>query len=284
MKPSLIIDIRCHNAEGPLWHPFEERFYWSDIPRGFLFCYDSATRTYEQVYKGEPVGGYTIQADGTLLLFKARGAIERWDKGKTKVIIPEIPEERNTRFNDVIADPVGRVFCGTMPNSENLARLYRLNTDGSIKLILDGLGLANGMGFTPDRQQFYLTDSLARKIYRFDYDLGSGELSNQRVAVAIATEAGVPDGMTVDAQGNIWSARHDGSCLFRYSPAGEETLRIPFPVQKITSVTFGGADYRQMYVTTGGGDLPTAEAGAGGIFHLDLDIQGVPEFFSQVDC
>lgn len=72
MTPSLIIDIRCHNTEGPLWHPFEERLYWTDIPRGLLFCFDPATRNYTQVYAGEPVGGYTIQTNRALLLFNAK--------------------------------------------------------------------------------------------------------------------------------------------------------------------------------------------------------------------
>ncbi|MGF1478394.1 MAG: SMP-30/gluconolactonase/LRE family protein [Cyanophyceae cyanobacterium] len=279
--PALIVDSHCHNAEGPLWHPFEECLYWTDIPRGLLFRYDPATGATEQVYSGEPVGGYTIQTDGALLLFKARGVIERWHHGKSTVVIPEIPDERDTRFNDVIADPVGRVYCGTMPSSQSLARLYRLNIDGSLELILENIGLANGMGFTLDRQQFYFTDSIARKIYRFDYDMETGELSNQTALISIPTEEGVPDGMTVDAQGHIWSARYDGSHLYRYSPKGTETLRLPFPTQKITSVTFGGSDYRQMYITTGGGDI-WQEGGAGGIFHIDLDIQGIPEFFSQI--
>ncbi|HEY9726815.1 MAG TPA: SMP-30/gluconolactonase/LRE family protein, partial [Chroococcales cyanobacterium] len=79
--PELIVDSQCHNAEGPLWHPFEQRLYWTDIPRGRLFRYDPATRTHEQIYSGESVGGFTIQEDGSLLLFKARGAIERWCEG-----------------------------------------------------------------------------------------------------------------------------------------------------------------------------------------------------------
>ncbi|MBD1928167.1 SMP-30/gluconolactonase/LRE family protein [Trichocoleus sp. FACHB-90] len=282
--PSILADYQCHNAEGPLWHPLEERLYWSDIPTGRLFRYDYASKTHEQIYSGEVVGGFTIQQDGSLLLFKARGAIERWQEGKITTLIPEIPDERETRFNDVIADPAGRVFCGTMPAPNRLGRLYRMDTDGSLTQILDGLGVSNGMGFTPDHKQLYHTDSDKREIYKFDYDQFSGNLSNQRVHITTPEDEGVPDGMTVDAEGYIWSARWDGGHLFRYTPDGTEVLRIPFPAKKVTSVTFGGPDYTDIYVTTAGGDNRDEEgAGAGAVFHLNLGIQGVPEFLSRIN-
>lgn len=283
MTPEILVDSHCHNAEGPLWHPLEQRLYWTDIPQGQMFRYDPATQTHEQIYSGESVGGYTIQADGSLLLFKAHGAIERWCDGKITPLIPELPDEQSSRFNDVIADPMGRVFCGTMPTSERLGRLYRLNTDGSIRLILEELDIPNGMGFTPDRQQFYLTHSNQQKIYRLDYDAESGTLSNQHIYLTTPNDETVPDGMTVDAEGYIWSARWDGGHLFRYAPDGTQVLSIPFPAKKVTSVTFGGTDYTDIFVSTAGGDNRDAEGtGAGAIFHLNLGIQGVPEFFSKI--
>lgn len=282
--PSIIADYQCHNAEGPLWHALEERLYWSDLTTGRLFRYDYASKTHEQIYSGEAVGGFTIQQDGSLLLFKARGAIERWQEGKITTLIPEIPDERETRFNDVIADPAGRVFCGTMPAPNRLGRLYRLDTDGSLTQILDGLGVSNGMGFTPDHKQLYHTDSDKREIYKFDYDQFSGNITNQRVHITTPEDEGVPDGMTVDAEGYIWSARWDGGHLFRYTPDGTEVLRIPFPAKKVTSVTFGGPDYTDIYVTTAGGDNRDEEgAGAGAVFHLNLGVQGVPEFLSRIN-
>ncbi len=281
--PKIIVDYQCQNAENPHWHPFEQRFYWTDIPAGRLFRYDPVTHTHEQIYSGESVGGFTIQEDGSLLLFKARGAIERWSEGKITTLIPELPDERDTRFNDVIADPEGRVFCGTMSTSERPGRFYRLNLDGSLTLILDRVGVPNGMGFTPDRKQFYFTDSPKREIYQFDYDQNSGTLSNQRVHISIPAGEGVPDGLTVDAQGYIWSGRWDGKHLFRYAPDGTEVLRIPFPALKVTSVIFGGSDYTDIYVTTAGGENRAIEgAGAGAIFHLNLGIQGRPEYLSRI--
>jgi len=283
-SPTLLVDCQCENAEGPLWHPLEQRLYWTDIPAGHLFRYDPTTETHEQIYSGEPVGGFTIQLDGSLLLFKSRGTIERWHGGEITTVIPEIPEERETRFNDVIADPSGRVFCGTMPTGDRLGRLYRLDLDRSLTVILDGTEVSNGMSFAPTHQQLYYTESDKCKIYLFDYDQATGNLSNQRVYVSTPDDGSVPDGMTVDAEGYVWSGRWDGGHLFRYAPDGTEVLRIPFPAKKVTSVTFGGPDYTDMFVTTAGGDNREVEGpGAGAVFHLNLGIQGVPELMSRIE-
>ena len=283
MTPQIAVDHKSVVGECPIWHPFDKKLYWIDIPEGIIFRYDPETGNHEEFYSGEVIGGFTIQEDGSLLLFLERGAVKILKDGETSTVIDEIYEELDTRFNDVIADPEGRVFCGTMPAKDNKARLYRLDTDGSITKILDGIGISNGMGFTPDRKQMYFTDSPGGKIYLFDYDLETGKIKNQRMFVTVPESEGVPDGMTVDKEGCIWSARWDGGCLIRYKPDGKEDLRIQFPAKKISSVTFGGKDYRDIYVTTAGGDKREEEGpDAGALFHLNLDIQGVPEFLSKI--
>lgn len=283
MEPELIADYQCVTGEGPLWHPTEQRVYWADIPQGRLFRYDPKTGQHEQCYSGEVVGGFTIQDDGALLLFMARGAVKIWRDGQLETILEEIPDERETRFNDVFADPEGRVFCGTMPTKERLGRLYRLDPDRKLTLLLEGIGTSNGMGLTLDRKQLYYTDSTAKKIYRFDYDRASGAISNQRVFVDSGDEEGVPDGMTVDAEGYVWSARWDGYRLTRYAPDGSEERRVLFPAKKVSSVTFGGPDYMDMYVTTAGGNNKAENGpGAGALFRLRLGIQGLPEFPSRI--
>lgn len=283
-KPNVIVDRLCDNAEVPLWHSQQECLYWTDIPRGMIFRYYPHTGNHEQIYTGEPVGGMTIQADGSLLLFKTKGTIEHWQEGKITTVVEEIPEEKATRFNDAIADPRGRVFSGTMATPERPGHLYRLDTDGSLHLILEGLTVPNGMGFSPDHKYLYFTDSDSRSIYRFAYDIETGNLSDRQVLIVTPTGEGVPDGLTVDEEGYIWSARWDGSHLFRYTPEGQEVLRIPFPALKVSSVTFGGSDYRTIYVTTAGGyDRAIEGSGAGAVFSLQLDIRGVPEFPSQIE-
>ncbi len=283
-QPQPIADYACITGEGPLWHSLERKVYWADIPRGRLFRYDPAIGHHEMCAElPESVGGFTVQADGSLLLFMARGAVKIWRAGELTTVIDEIPQERDSRFNDVIADPAGRVFCGTMPTRERPGRLYRLDTDGTLTQLLDGVGVSNGMGFTPDRRQMYYTDTRRREIYLFDYGQADGGLSNRRVFVRVPEGEGGPDGMTVDAEGYVWSARWDGSRLVRYAPDGRQVLKIDFPVKKVSSVIFGGADYTDMYITTAGGDKKESDGEhAGALFHLNLNIRGVPEFFSRV--
>lgn len=285
MKPELIADYACVVGEGPLWHPDEKCVYWLDIPRGRMFRYDPATGKHAPCYEGVAVGGFTIQEDGALLLFMAKGEVKAWRRGELTTVVENIPEEFDSRFNDVIADPAGRVFCGTMASESHPGRLYRLDTDGKLTKLLEGIGCSNGMGFTADHKQMYYTDSLKREIYLFDYEKATGEISNPRVFISTPAveEEGIPDGMTVDAEGFLWSARWDGSCLVRYSAQGKEVSRIPFPVKKVSSVTFGGDDYADMYVTTAGGDEKDTDGEqAGSLFRLRIDVRGVPEFRSRV--
>ena len=283
MQPELIADYKCVTGEGPLWHPDEKRVYWCDIPMGRIFRYEPATGKHEQVFEGDEVGGFTIQDDGALLLFMARGAVKTWRDGELTTIIDEIPDERETRFNDVFADPEGRVYCGTMPAPDRPGRLYRLDTDRKLSLLLEGIGVSNGMGFTPDRKHMYYTDTVAQKIYRFHYDQATGDLTDQTVFVDTTGEEGGPDGMTVDGEGYVWSARWGGSCMVRYSPDGTEVQRVGFPAKKVSCVTFGGEDYTDMYVTTAGGNTKEEDGpGAGALFRVNLGIQGVPEFRSKI--
>jgi D-xylonolactonase len=140
------------------------------------------------------------------------------------------------------------------------------------------------MGFTRDHKFLFYTDSAVRTIYRFAYDKTTGNLTRQRPFIVAEEGGGVPDGMTVDAVGNLWSARWDGSCLVGYTPQGREFARIPFPVKKVSSVIFGGPSYDQMFVTTAGGhQKETNGALAGALFRLTIPgITGVAEFVSRV--
>jgi D-xylonolactonase len=285
-QPELVADSPCDIGENPLWHSLEQRLYWTDITRGRLYRYDPVTGKHEQCYQGESVGGFTIQADGALLLFMLRGRIAIWRGGELENVVGEIPADREGRFNDVIADPAGGVFCGTvaLPVGSRPGRLYHLDTDGTLHVVLEGVTVSNGMGFTPDRRHMYFTDTRPRRIYLFDYDETSGALSNQRVWLQLPEGVGGPDGMTVDAQGFVWSARWDGGALYRYTPEGMEQQRISFPARKVSCPTFGGPDFTDLYVTTAlsGGERAVEGSGAGGLFRLRPGVRGLPEFFSRV--
>jgi len=284
MTPELLADCACACGEGPLWHPTEQRLYWVDIGPGHLFRYDPAGGEHGQCLDaGEAIGGFTIQANGDLLLFMARGAVKLWRDGWGETILEEIPEERNSRFNDVIADPQGRVFCGTMSGPDKPGTLYRLDPDRSLHVVLEGLGCPNGMGFTGYRKRMYFTDSVPRHIYAFDYDEATGALSNQRLFAQTTEAEGIPDGMTVDAEDHVWSAWWDGSCAVRYDPAGDIVQRIEFPARKVSSMIFGGPDYTGRYVTTAGGaDKPNEGAGAGALFRVGGAGCGRAEFPSRI--
>ena len=171
-----------------------------------------------------------------------------------------------------------------MPSPTRLGRLYRLDLDGSIHVVLEGIGTSNGLGFTLDRKQMYYTDSVKGEIYLFDYDMATGALSNQRLWVKVPEGEGLPDGMTVDAEGHVWSARWDGSALYRYSPDGAVEQRVVFPALKVASVIFGDDDYSTAYVTTAlSGGAPEKEGpGAGGVFRFRPGVRGLPEFYSRI--
>lgn len=282
----LCVNLPCETGEGPLWHDTTRTLLWVDIPAGRVYRYNPEDDSNIVVYEHHGmVGGYTIQHDDSLLLFASDGAILRLAHGRVEAVVPHIPEMAGSRFNDVIADPEGRVFCGTMPLQGGApARLYRLDTDGSLHLVFDDLTLSNGMGFSPDLSTFYLTDSDSRRIFRMPYDRETGALGEREVLVQTPENEGVPDGMAVDTEGTIWSARWDGHAIFRYAPDGELLERFPMPVAKATSVTFAGDGYDEAYATSGGGQDrgPVNGELAGSLFRIHIDARGRAPFRSRV--
>ncbi|MFT4039275.1 MAG: SMP-30/gluconolactonase/LRE family protein [Thermomicrobiales bacterium] len=282
----LIADERCDTTEGPLWHEDLGALFWLDIPAGRLYRFDAAVGSYAPVYQGEgQIGGFTVQADGDLLFFGERGRIWTWnpETGAEREIIAEIPAERGTRFNDVIADPEGRVFAGTMPDGERSGHLYRLDPDGALTLLLEEAGVSNGMDFTPDLTAMYHTNSTARTISRYRYDRATGEIAFEAVVVQVPEGEGVPDGMALDESGDIWSGRWDGGALFHYSPDGELLGRVPFPARKVSSLTFGGPDYADAYVTLAGGTNRVEDGeGAGSLYRAALGVRGREPFRSRI--
>ena len=280
----LIADYNCGNSEGPLWHAAHKRLYWTDIETGRMFWYDPAANKHEQCYDGDKVGGFTVQADGKLLLFRTKGNVVTFDNGKVvDTIIESIPEAHTGRFNDVIADPLGNVFAGTMVDQTN-GKLYHFNKDASFKTILENQGCPNGMAFSKDLKIFYYTHSPEFTIWQFDRDVTSGDVTNKRPLVVADKADGFPDGMTIDSDDHFWSARWAGSCVIRLSPDVKETLRIELPCKNVSSVTFGGENYDQLYLTTAGAE-DRAKNGetAGAIYRVTgHGFSGRPEYVSKI--
>ena len=159
--------------------------------------------------------------------------------------------------------------------------LFRYDPDGSVHRCDAGYQLSNGLGWSPDNRTMYFIDSAPREIYAYDFDLASGEIKNRRTLVRIAEEHGLPDGMTVDAQGFLWVAQWNGGRIVRYDPEGKIERVVAMPVKRPTSVTFGGPDLTTLYITSGTMRMSEAELAAepqaGDLFALETDIQGLPE-------
>lgn len=278
MKAEIVADFPCRCGEGPLWHPDRELLYWIDVDNGKLYAYDPKERSAMRILQGDIIGGTTLQEDGDLLLFMQRGQIALWGPEKgLRAKRDHTPGAENTRFNDVIAAPDGSVFAGTMPEGEGDGKLFHLKTDGTIELLFDDIGQPNGMGFSPDRKTFYLTDTRNRRIESFCYE--DGKL-NQRKTLITVEGTGQPDGMTVDEHGDLWVALWDGEAILRYDAQGKLKQTIPMPVKNVTSLTFV---QKSAYVTTaGGGHRPDAGANAGALFLLKTDVSAPLEFRSRV--
>lgn len=305
---SVAVNCDCVLGEGPLWHTDENRLYWLDIPAGGLYRHDPETGMTERLLHGVVVGGFTIQQDGSLLLMMERGVVKSWRNGQLIETCTSLSGQTGFRFNDAIADPAGRVFSGTMfvghhrpfavrvlarlrrlvglpppPGRVRNGALYRINVDGSINRALASIGRPNGMGFSPDHQHMYVTDSIQRQIDVFDYDISEGRLYNRRMFSRIPDHVGTPDGLTVDEEGGVWSAIMHGGLIVRFRSDGSEDRRIQLPVREITCLSFGGKNFREIYVTSAGGhrrDVAGAEAGA--VFRVDAGIRGRAEFRSRI--
>ena len=277
----VVAEYGCVTGEGPLWHPEEERLYWVDIPKGRLYRYEPATDSHERCHDGRPIGGFTLEADGALLLFRDQGTVTRWMDGRTRVVA-DLPDEGHTRFNDVVADPEGRVFAGTMPTEDQLGRLYRFDPGGSYTILNHDLDLPNGMSFTPDRTTLYLSVSDQCRVYRYDYDESTGVLANRTTFLDL-DGSGVPDGLTVDTDGFVWVARWNGGRIERYAPDGELTRTMEIFVERPSSMAFSGTRYDDLYITSARGeDNDTDRKVAGALFRTQPGHIGRPEFRSRV--
>jgi len=272
-----------------MWVAQEQALYWTDIPNGRLWRFDHARGEVDLVLEGRHLGGITLQGDGSLLLFHDRGTVTRCLDGNiVDTLIDEIPDETESRFNDIAAGPRGRVFGGTMPVDKpgggklREGRLYRIDTDRSYRIVEEGVQCANGMSYTLDQKQMYFTDSGLRTIWVYDYDITTGDIENRRVFVE--TEGHLPDGMTVDSEGCVWSAKWNGYGVTRYDPDGKQMLHVDLPAKQTTSVMFGGPNLDEIYVTSAAdGDEGKDGEHPGALFRFHAGVTGLAEFTSAIE-
>ena len=268
-------------GEGPRWDGRTGHLYWVDIRRGNFIRRQIETGRMDQAYIGMPLGCLGFCRSEKLVLGTKAG-FATWDlKERTISMLPGLRIDRmDTRFNDGSVDPAGRFWAGTI-GPPGTAELYRLDPDGSIRRMDAGFTTCNGIGWSPDNRLMYFTDSRAQMIYVYDYDLTSGEIANRRVFVKLDEPHGVdPDGLTVDAEGFIWSAIWNGWKVMRFDPQGQPALTLSLPVQRVTCPTFGGPDLDVLYITTAWSDLTPeqrqAQPFAGDLFRAHPGVKGLP--------
>jgi len=284
-EPRLVVDCAAQVGEGPLWHPWSETVYFTDIEGRRLLRYDPKTCRHEVVRKSKGrVGGFTFELDGSMILFEEQRVIHRDRKGEERVLT-EIKEGNPERFNDVKTDPEGRVFVGTVGFQKGDGALIRVDRGGKYQVLLEKVTCGNGPAFSNDLKRFFFTDTFTNNIFVFDYDRESGDIRNRKIfATADPRKEGYPDGCTVDTEDHVWSARWQGSQIVRYRPDGSVERRVRLPSHQITSLTFGGPDCTDIYATSASWQLdPSRGAEAvGGLYHFNLGIKGRPEFPSRL--
>jgi sugar lactone lactonase YvrE len=183
------------------------------------------------------------------------------------------------RMNDGGCDPQGRFYCGSMAYAETpgAGSLYRLDLDGSVATVLTDVTISNGLTWSIDGSQAYYIDTPTHRVDVFDFDALAGTFSNRRPLVEIDAALGSPDGLTIDAEGNIWVALWAGGAVHRYSPDGVLTDVVAIPASQVTACAFGGPSLDRLYITTSRRDIDmTREPHAGALFMTRPDVGGIP--------
>jgi len=256
-----VLNARARLGEGPLWDAKEQLLYWVDIYNHRVHQFHPASGKNVFFDVGDVVGAIALAGKNRLMM-ALRHHLAFLDT-QTGIVTPIIELETDlpdNRFNDGKCDPQGRFWFGSMSASEKAeASLYRYDPDGSLHKMETGLTISNGLGWSPDCKTFYLTDSPKQKIYAYDFDQATGNISNRRILVDLTGERFFPDGLTIDSQGYIWSAMWNGWCVIRFSPEGKEIFRLHLSVPLVTSCTFGGEKLEILYITTASVGLSQAE-------------------------
>jgi sugar lactone lactonase YvrE len=277
-----VLEARARLGEGPMWDSTQNLLYWVDIYNHRVHQFHPATGKSSFFDVGDVVGAIaTAGKDRLIMALRHHLAFLNTQTG---VVTPILEIEGNlldNRFNDGKCDPQGRFWFGSTCSLEKpQASLYRYDNDGSLHIMETELTISNGLGWSPDQKTFYLTDSPQQKIYAYDFNSVTGNITNRRIFIDLTHESFYPDGLTIDIEGHIWSAMWDGWCVIRFNPKGEEILRIKLPVQVPTSCTFGGENLQTLYITTASVGLSQAEIEksfySGDLFALQTDVTGLP--------
>lgn len=293
---TVIADYQDRCGEGPLWDDRNNVLYWTDLAGARCYRYDWTEGIPSVLNEGLEIRGFALHGDAQGLLFTNSKGVWAWDIVSVPVLICDSAEGYRCDLNDCIADPVGRLLTGSVfydPCKEyERGKLIRVDLDGSAHVLDDGFELANGLGFSPDAATLYFTDSAARRIYAYDYRAANGSAQRRRTLVAVPATEGLPDGLTVDAEGFIWSSQWFGGCVVRYDPDGRVERRIPVPAKQPSSVAFGGPDLNEIFITSAGASAaspimppgydPYSGYFGGCLYRAKSDVQGRREYRARL--
>jgi len=254
----------AHLGEGPVWNERDGYLYYTDVFGGKIYRYDPKKMQCELYYSGNmQIGGFVFDADGTMTVLANTGGIYKFD-GKKLIEAFRIEMRENENFNDVIADPMGRIYTGTLPRrpeDSGTGRMFRVEGGKEPFELWADMKCTNGMGFSPDEKTFYHTETGKKTITAYDYDKSSGNISFRNVLYSGDGRLGLPDGMTVDAAGYIWSAFWNGFAVRRFSPEGVIVAEMFVPACQTSSVMFGGDELDTLYITSGAQGAENLETG-----------------------
>jgi sugar lactone lactonase YvrE len=275
LEPAKIDVPAAELAEGPCWDEQSQSLYWVDIPAGRVHRL-SGSSLHSSWDVGRPGSAVVPRASGGLVVAAGNGFVALDTLTGEVTELAGAPGEPGTRMNDGKCDRAGRLYAGTMAADESPGKgsFYRLDTDGSVTELMTGLGISNGLGWSPDDTLMYYTDSLDYRVDVLDYDLATGQMGQRRPFVSLGSGEVMPDGLAVDAEGGVWVAVWGGGVVQRYDAAGRLTTVARLPAANVTSCAFGGPGLDQLYITTAAG--PGRSAGS--LFTCHAGLPGLPAF------
>ncbi len=239
-------------GEGPFWSVKNQQLIWVDILAPSIVSGDPASGERTMRPMPELVGVAIPKTSGGFICATETGIKTLSTSGQLATLCEPEADIAGNRFNDGKCDAKGRLWVGSLAINTQPGRgnLWRIEADGAAQLMLDGMSVSNGMGWSPDTSTFYFTDSGKRVIWSFDFDLASGAISGQRLFHEFTEGEGLPDGLCVDSDGYLWVAMWDGWAIRRFAPDGTLDKVIDVPVPRPTSCCFGGEDLSTLFVTT----------------------------------
>jgi sugar lactone lactonase YvrE len=276
-------------GESPLWHVESARLYWVDIQSKKVHRFDPLSGKNESFTLPDIVTCLAFRRQGGLILtLRKNFAFFDPDSGALEILGAVESDLPQNRFNDGRCDPQGRFWAGTMGDKDwkaPVGNLYRLDKDGKIKCAKTHVCCSNGTAWSPDGKTMYHTETFRYTIFAYDFEPLTGEISRRRAFAEMDPKGkAFPDGLTVDAEGGVWSNHVGAGRIVRYLPDGKIDRIIEMPVPRATGCAFGGPNLDTLYITSARETMTPAELElyplSGSLFAYSGGIRGIqPDFY-----